>query len=109
MRDATLWTDSDVAELLALAPNVGALAVTDAAVVAISLAWLADRVRYVKAPIPPGDPNKHHGRDGLHGSAWASSHTSMHNLPAGNASPPAAKDTPPHIPPGDVVAPLIAN
>src|SRR5262245_32683640 len=40
MRRATLWSDSDIDELVSLAPSVGALAVRDVASVVMSLRWL---------------------------------------------------------------------
>lgn len=65
MRQATLWSENDVAQLLALAPNVSALAVTDAASAALSLRWLAKQVRFVQEqPLGLGvDPERIPERD----------------------------------------------
>ena len=62
LRNATLWSERDLDELLALAPNVGELAVIDAQTVALDLRWLAECVLYVKdRPIGSGvDPERLH-------------------------------------------------
>jgi hypothetical protein len=48
IRTATLWDDGEVAELQVLAPSLGVGAAANAAIAAMSLRWLSERVRHVK-------------------------------------------------------------
>src|SRR5262249_23947159 len=48
IRAATLWDDDEVAELHVLAPSLGVGAAANAAIAAMSLGWLSERVRHVK-------------------------------------------------------------
>jgi hypothetical protein len=49
IREAVLWGDDDVTQLTTLAATLGVSTAVEAETAAISLRWLADRVRYVKA------------------------------------------------------------